>query len=98
MKLLAYQIAGIPAVCVEAAVPGMVHGWDAFVVPGRGSPEAFAAGVAQALRDPRARERVRVRARERAMTRNDPERVTDQLESILRQACMATQKPRPYTR
>jgi hypothetical protein len=57
MKLLAYQMAGIPAVCVESAAPGLVDGEDAFVVPGRGSPQAFATRVVEALADKAGRER-----------------------------------------
>jgi glycosyltransferase involved in cell wall biosynthesis len=86
MKLLACQIAGIPAVCVESAAPGLVDGLDAFVVPGRGSPDAFAKRVAEALRDDAARERIRVCARERALARHDPARVAALLDQSLRRA------------
>ncbi len=83
MKLLAYQLAGIPAVCVESGAPGTIDGEDAFVVPGRGSPEAFAARVTDALADAPARARVRERARERALRRHDPGRVAEMFESVL---------------
>jgi glycosyltransferase involved in cell wall biosynthesis len=86
MKLLACQIAGIPAVCVESAVPGLVDGLDAFVVPGRGSPGAFAERVAEALRDDAARERIRIQGRERALARHDPARVAALLDASLARA------------
>lgn len=89
MKLLAYQVAGIAAVCVESGAPGLVHGLDAFVVPGRGSASAFAEAVAAALADSRSRETLRERARERALSRNDPAEVARRLESSLAQTCMA---------
>jgi hypothetical protein len=89
MKLLACQIAGIPAVCVESAVPGLVDGLDAFVVRGRGSPRAFAARVAEALRDDDGRERIRVHARERALARHDPPRVASLLAASLARATVA---------
>ena len=83
MKLLAYQLAGLPAVCVASGAPGVVDGVDAFVVPGRGSPEAFAARVVEALGDPDARRRVGARARARALARCHPARVAERLESVL---------------
>jgi glycosyltransferase involved in cell wall biosynthesis len=89
MKLLACQVAGIPAVCVESAAPGLVDGVDAFVVPGRGSPLLFAERVAAALRDDEARERVRVQARARALARHDPARVAALLEASLGRATSA---------
>jgi glycosyltransferase involved in cell wall biosynthesis len=89
MKLLAYQTAGIPAVCVETGAPGMEDGVDAFVVPGAGSAEAFGRRVVEALGDPETRQRVRVRARERVLSRNDPASVARRLESVLARARMA---------
>jgi glycosyltransferase involved in cell wall biosynthesis len=86
MKLLAYQVAGIPAVCVEASAPGLVDGEDAFVVPGRGSPEAFARRVAEALADHAGRARLRTLARERALSRHAPEHVAALFEASLHRA------------
>jgi glycosyltransferase involved in cell wall biosynthesis len=86
MKLLAYQIAGIPAVCVEASAPGLVDGEDAFVVPGRGGPDAFARRVVEALADDTARARLRTLARERALSRHAPERVAALFEASLHRA------------
>jgi glycosyltransferase involved in cell wall biosynthesis len=98
MKLLAYQMAGIPAVCVESGAPGMVDGEDAFVVAGAGSPQAFARRVLEALENEPARRRVRERARQRALARNDPERVSGLLESVLVRACVEGDRSPPYTR
>jgi hypothetical protein len=98
MKLLAYQVAGVPAVCIESAAPGMRDGEDAFVVPGRGSPEAFARRVQAALGDRQGREHVRENARRRALSRNDPDAVALQLESVLLRALVAPEKTPPYTR
>ena len=98
MKLLAYQVAGIPAVCVESGAPGMVDGEDAFVVPGAGSPRAFAQRVLEALADEPARRRVREQARRRALARNDPERVSRLLESVLVRACVEGDRSPPYIR
>ena len=98
MKLLAYQVAGIPAVCVESGAPGMVDGEDAFVVPGAGSPRAFAQRVLEALADEPARRRVRERARRRALARNDPERVSRLLELVLVRACVEEDRSPPYIR
>jgi glycosyltransferase involved in cell wall biosynthesis len=98
MKLLAYQMAGIPAVCVESGAPGMVDGEDAFVVPGAGSPELFGERVVDALRDEPARKRLRESARERAVARNDPERVSGLLEAALLRARMEGGRKRPYIR
>jgi glycosyltransferase involved in cell wall biosynthesis len=86
IKLLAYQVAGIPAVCVESGVPGLVDGSDAFVVRGDGSAEAFAARVVDALADAPARENLRMAARERALRRHDPARVAEMYEGVLRRA------------
>lgn len=86
MKLLAYQLAGIPAVCVEASAPGLVDGEDAFVVAGRGSAEAFARRVVEALRDDAARARVRTLARTRALSRHAPDRVAALFEASLLRA------------
>ncbi len=94
MKLLACQIAGIPAVCVESAAPGLVDGLDAFVVAGRGSPGAFAERVAEALRNDALRERIRRHARERALARHDPTRVAALLAASLSRAV----RPRARTR
>ncbi len=93
MKLLAYQIAGIPAVCVEAAAPGVVDTEDAFVVPGRGSPEAFARRVALALDDDAGRARLRTLARARALARHAPERVAALFEACLVRAVYARGGP-----
>ncbi len=86
MKLLAYQLAGIPAVCVESAAPGLVDGEDAFVVPGRGGPGAFARRVAEALADDAARARVRTLAHARALARHAPARVAALFEASLLRA------------
>jgi glycosyltransferase involved in cell wall biosynthesis len=98
MKLLAYQMAGVPAVCVESGAPGMVDGQDGFVVPGSGSPARFAQRVAEALREEAARKQLGERARERALARNDPERVSGLLEAALIRACMERGRRRPYIR
>ena len=98
MKLLAYQLAGIPTVCVEAAVPGLIHGQDAFIVRGAGSAARFAARVREALADPEARRRVRIRARERALRVHHPDRVAERLEWILERASVAPPRARPYIR
>ena len=83
MKLLAYQTAGIAAVCVESGAPGMEDGLDAFVVAGRGSPGAFAARVAQALRDRATRASIAASARARALKRSDPGRIALEWERVL---------------
>jgi hypothetical protein len=98
MKLLTYQVAGIPAVCVESGAPGMVDGEDAFVVPGSGSPALFARRVVEALQDKTARKELGKRARERALARNDPERVSGLLEAALIRTCMEGGGRRPYIR
>jgi glycosyltransferase involved in cell wall biosynthesis len=98
MKLLAYQVAGIPTVSVESGAPGMVDGEDAFVVPGAGSPQAFARRVLEALQDEPARMRLREHARARALARNDPERVSALLESVLVRACVEGDRSPPYIR
>lgn len=89
MKLLAYQVAGIPAVCVASAAPGLRDGEDAFVVPGRGSPQAFARRVAEAMGDAPGRARLRERARTRALARNDPAEIGRRLEAVLVRVSMA---------
>jgi glycosyltransferase involved in cell wall biosynthesis len=86
MKLLAYQIAGVSAVCVESGAPGQQDGLDAFVVPGSGSPEAFARRVREALASPSALRRLRETARTRALERHDPGRVAALLEQTLMRA------------
>jgi glycosyltransferase involved in cell wall biosynthesis len=86
MKLLAYQVAGVPAVCVESGAPGLEDGRDAFLVPGRGSPRAFAERVVEALRDRPGRERLAREARARALERHDPARVAALLETTLERA------------
>ncbi len=83
MKLLAHQFAGLPAVCVASGAPGMVDGQDAFVVPDRGSPEAFAARVVRALARPSERRALAFRARARAQIRNAPDTVARRWEQIL---------------
>ena len=83
MKLLAHQFAGLPAVCVASGAPGMVDGQDAFVVPDRGSPEAFAAHVVRALARPSERRALAFRARARAQIRNAPDTVARRWEQIL---------------
>ncbi|MEE8557259.1 MAG: glycosyltransferase [Myxococcota bacterium] len=98
MKLLAYQLAGIPTVCVEEAVPGLIHGEDAFIVRGAGSAPLFAASVREALADPEARRRVRTRARARAIRVHHPDRVAERLEWILERASVAPPRTRPYIR
>jgi glycosyltransferase involved in cell wall biosynthesis len=90
MKLLAYQLAGIPAVCVASGAPGMQDGLDAFVVPGRGSAGAFAERVTLALDDSEARAAVRAAARERALGRNSPEGVAEAWERSLVRAVRAS--------
>ncbi len=90
MKLLAYQVAGIPAVCVSSGAPGMVDRTDAFVVPGTGSAEAFAARVVDALADPKGRSQVRERARTRALKRHDPTRVAKMYEEVILDALSAS--------
>ena len=89
MKLLAYQASGIPAVCVASGAPGVEDGRDAFVVPGEGSADAFAARVVEALQDPAARERIRRQARSRALERHAPHRVGALLEASLVRAVQA---------
>lgn len=96
MKLLAYQLAGLATVCVASGAPGVVDGLDAFVVPGRGSPETFARRVAEALGDPEARGRVAARARERALARCHPARVAERLESVLADLQAAGSARPPY--
>ena len=86
MKLLAYQASGIPAVCVASGAPGVEDERDAFVVPGEGSADAFAARVVEALRDPTSRERIRRQARSRALARHAPPRVGALLEASLERA------------
>jgi glycosyltransferase involved in cell wall biosynthesis len=98
MKLLAYQTAGVPAVCVESGAPGMEDGLDAFVVRGEGSAERFGRRVVEALGDPEARQLVRVRARERALARNDPALVTRRLEAVLVRTRMAAVGAPSYIR
>jgi glycosyltransferase involved in cell wall biosynthesis len=98
MKLLAYQTAGIPAVCVESGAPGMEDGLDAFVVRGRGSEETFGRRVVEALGNPGARQLVRLRARERALARNDPALVARRLESVLVRTRMAAPGAPSYIR
>lgn len=98
MKLLAYQAAGVPAVCVASGAPGVEDGRDAFVVPGEGSPAAFAARVVEALRDPAARERIRHEARARALTRHAPERVAALLEQSLERALARARSARGPSR
>ncbi len=86
MKLLAYQFAGIPAVCVASGAPGMLDGLDAFVVPGQGSPGAFAAHVVRALKRPTERRALGLRARARACVRNAPDTVARLWEQTLERA------------
>lgn len=83
MKLLAYQLAGIPAICVESGAPGMVDGLDAFVVPGHGSPEAFAARTLSALASPAERRALAGSARARARARNAPDAIARRWEETL---------------
>lgn len=86
MKLLGYWVSGIPAVCVASGAPGVRDGREAFVVPGRGSPEAFATRVAEALADPVARRGLAERARRSALARHAPERVAALLEASIERA------------
>ncbi len=89
MKLLTYQACGIPAVCVASGAPGVEDGRDAFVVAGRGSADAFAARVVEALCDPAARQQIRRQARSRALERHAPRRVGALLEASLERAVQA---------
>jgi glycosyltransferase involved in cell wall biosynthesis len=86
MKLLAHQVAGVPALCTERGAPGMLDGLDAFTLPGTPTAEQFARRAAELLDQPKRLRELRRSARERAFRRSAPEIVAEQLESCLERA------------
>lgn len=86
MKLLAHQVAGIPALCTASGAPGLVDGLDAFILGGEATRERFAAAACALLGQPERLRALRETARARALKRSDPARSAELLERSLARA------------